>query len=147
MGQRFIFFFFQAEDGIRVPLWARGLGDVYKCQEIEISAALEMVSANVRVSEIVTVRVSVVPVAVAVMDKVSDIEMSAALEMVSANDRVSDIVTVLPFLLLVPLSVFGFFSYFDISASLELVSPNVSVTHIVTATSYINLKLATSVLV
>ena len=24
--------FFQAEDGIRVPLWSRGLGDVYKRQ-------------------------------------------------------------------------------------------------------------------
>ncbi len=24
------FFFFQAEDGIRVPLWSRGLGHVYK---------------------------------------------------------------------------------------------------------------------
>ena len=26
------FFFFQAEDGIRYPLWSRGLGDVYKRQ-------------------------------------------------------------------------------------------------------------------
>ena len=26
-------FFFQAEDGIRDPLWSRGLGDVYKRQE------------------------------------------------------------------------------------------------------------------
>ncbi len=26
----FFFFFFQAEDGIRDPLWSRGLGDVYK---------------------------------------------------------------------------------------------------------------------
>ncbi len=26
------FFFFQAEDGIRGPLWSRGLGDVYKKQ-------------------------------------------------------------------------------------------------------------------
>ena len=25
-------FFFQAEDGIRDPLWSRGLGDVYKRQ-------------------------------------------------------------------------------------------------------------------
>ncbi len=25
-------FFFQAEDGIRDPLWSRGLGDVYKGQ-------------------------------------------------------------------------------------------------------------------
>ncbi len=24
------FFFFQAEDGIRDPLWSRGLGDVYR---------------------------------------------------------------------------------------------------------------------
>ncbi|VTU72688.1 hypothetical protein AMBR_EADFOONE_02821 [Lacticaseibacillus rhamnosus] len=28
----FFIFFFQAEDGIRVPLWSRGLGDVYKRQ-------------------------------------------------------------------------------------------------------------------
>ena len=27
-------FFFQAEDGIRDPLWSRGLGDVYKRQPI-----------------------------------------------------------------------------------------------------------------
>ncbi|VTU72690.1 hypothetical protein AMBR_EADFOONE_02823 [Lacticaseibacillus rhamnosus] len=27
-----MFFFFQAEDGIRDPLWSRGLGDVYKRQ-------------------------------------------------------------------------------------------------------------------
>ena len=27
-----IVFFFQAEDGIRDPLWSRGLGDVYKRQ-------------------------------------------------------------------------------------------------------------------
>ncbi len=27
-----LFFFFQAEDGIRVPLWSRGLGEVYKRQ-------------------------------------------------------------------------------------------------------------------
>ena len=26
------FIFFQAEDGIRDPLWSRGLGDVYKRQ-------------------------------------------------------------------------------------------------------------------
>ena len=26
-------FFFQAEDGIRDPLWSRGLGDVYKRQQ------------------------------------------------------------------------------------------------------------------
>ncbi len=25
-----LFFFFQAEDGIRNPLWSRGLGEVYK---------------------------------------------------------------------------------------------------------------------
>ena len=39
-GQHFFFlyqcwtvsFFFQAEDGIRDPLWSRGLGDVYKRQ-------------------------------------------------------------------------------------------------------------------
>jgi len=29
----FVFFFFQAEDGIRDPLWSRGLGDVYPIQE------------------------------------------------------------------------------------------------------------------
>ena len=29
---RIILFFFQAEDGIRDPLWSRGLGDVYKRQ-------------------------------------------------------------------------------------------------------------------
>ena len=28
----FFVFFFQAEDGIRDPLWSRGLGDVYKRQ-------------------------------------------------------------------------------------------------------------------
>ncbi len=28
----FLCFFFQAEDGIRCPLWSRGLGDVYKRQ-------------------------------------------------------------------------------------------------------------------
>ena len=28
----FSIFFFQAEDGIRDPLWSRGLGDVYKRQ-------------------------------------------------------------------------------------------------------------------
>ena len=28
-------FFFQAEDGIRDPLWSRGLGDVYKRQELQ----------------------------------------------------------------------------------------------------------------
>ena len=28
-------FFFQAEDGIRDPLWSRGLGDVYKRQRRE----------------------------------------------------------------------------------------------------------------
>ena len=27
-------FFFQAEDGIRDPLWSRGLGDVYKRQVV-----------------------------------------------------------------------------------------------------------------
>ena len=27
-------FFFQAEDGIRDPLWSRGLGDVYKRQQL-----------------------------------------------------------------------------------------------------------------
>ncbi len=27
-----VFFFFQAEDGIRDPLWSRGLGDVYEGQ-------------------------------------------------------------------------------------------------------------------
>ncbi len=27
-------FFFQAEDGIRAPLWSRGLGDVYKGQAL-----------------------------------------------------------------------------------------------------------------
>ena len=27
-----VYFFFQAEDGIRDPLWSRGLGDVYKRQ-------------------------------------------------------------------------------------------------------------------
>ena len=27
-----VFFFFKAEDGIRDPLWSRGLGDVYKRQ-------------------------------------------------------------------------------------------------------------------
>ena len=27
-----VIFFFQAEDGIRDPLWSRGLGDVYKRQ-------------------------------------------------------------------------------------------------------------------
>ncbi len=27
-----VYFFFQAEDGIRDPLWSRGLGDVYKGQ-------------------------------------------------------------------------------------------------------------------
>ncbi len=27
-------FFFQAEDGIRVPLWSRGLGDVYQSQDL-----------------------------------------------------------------------------------------------------------------
>ena len=27
-------FFFQAEDGIRGPLWSRGLGDVYKRQPV-----------------------------------------------------------------------------------------------------------------
>ena len=29
------FFFFQAEDGIRDLVWSRGLGDVYKRQELE----------------------------------------------------------------------------------------------------------------
>ena len=28
------YFFFQAEDGIRDPLWSRGLGDVYKRQDL-----------------------------------------------------------------------------------------------------------------
>ena len=27
--------FFQAEDGIRAPLWSRGLGDVYKRQGLQ----------------------------------------------------------------------------------------------------------------
>ncbi len=30
IGVRVCDFFFQAEDGIREPLWSRGLGDVYK---------------------------------------------------------------------------------------------------------------------
>ena len=30
----FLIFFFQAEDGIRDPLWSRGLGDVYKRQSL-----------------------------------------------------------------------------------------------------------------
>ncbi len=34
------FFFFQAEDGIRVPLWSRGLGDVYKRQCLTGAMAL-----------------------------------------------------------------------------------------------------------
>ena len=29
-------FFFQAEDGIRDPLWSRGLGDVYKRQMLRL---------------------------------------------------------------------------------------------------------------
>ena len=29
--------FFQSEDGIRVPLWSRGLGNVYKRQAIPVS--------------------------------------------------------------------------------------------------------------
>ena len=29
-------FFFQAEDGIRDPLWSRGLGDVYKRQSLQL---------------------------------------------------------------------------------------------------------------
>ena len=29
-------FFFQAEDGIRDPLWSRGLGDVYKRQNLRL---------------------------------------------------------------------------------------------------------------
>ena len=33
MLKRRIIFFFQAEDGIRDPLWSRGLGDVYKRQD------------------------------------------------------------------------------------------------------------------
>ena len=30
--------FFQAEDGIRDPLWSRGLGDVYKRQGFEVTS-------------------------------------------------------------------------------------------------------------
>ena len=32
---RLLYFFFQAEDGIRDPLWSRGLGDVYKRQTLD----------------------------------------------------------------------------------------------------------------
>ena len=36
-GVNFVIFFFQAEDGIRDPLWSRGLGDVYKRQLIYVA--------------------------------------------------------------------------------------------------------------
>ena len=35
-----MFFFFQAEDGIRALVRSRGLGDVYKRQQQEISAEI-----------------------------------------------------------------------------------------------------------
>ena len=35
-----MFFFFQAEDGIRDPLWSRGLGDVYKRQDLALKGEL-----------------------------------------------------------------------------------------------------------
>ena len=34
--------FFQAEDGIRDPLWSRGLGDVYKRQHQNVSMSLKL---------------------------------------------------------------------------------------------------------
>ena len=39
-------FFFQAEDGIRDPLWSRGLGDVYKRQGVERLPGLFFASAH-----------------------------------------------------------------------------------------------------
>ena len=42
-------FFFQAEDGIRDPLWSRGLGDVYKRQTLHY-AQLFLIFPNLFVS-------------------------------------------------------------------------------------------------
>ena len=40
-------FFFQAEDGIRDPLWSRGLGDVYKRQGIDHERSVEIGKVHV----------------------------------------------------------------------------------------------------
>ena len=45
-----ILFFFQAEDGIRDPLWSRGLGDVYKRQEFQVLSKFSLVFINTTAS-------------------------------------------------------------------------------------------------
>ncbi len=56
--KRWCFFFFQAEGGIRVPLWSRGLGDLYKIQPVNrLNSSLEESSfaglASISVNEVV----------------------------------------------------------------------------------------------
>ena len=45
-GWDFALFFFQAEDGIRDPLWSRGLGDVYKRQHTHLAPVACVVSCS-----------------------------------------------------------------------------------------------------
>ncbi|WP_234410211.1 hypothetical protein, partial [Campylobacter concisus] len=46
-------FFFQVDDGIRVPLWSRGLGDVYKTQNLSYQMAnINLKSLNFGVNSI-----------------------------------------------------------------------------------------------
>ena len=55
----FVFFFFQAEDGIRDLVRSRGLGDVYKRQDVAItqsSAAREAGRLQREVSQLLPVR-------------------------------------------------------------------------------------------
>ena len=49
----YLFFFFQAEDGIRDLVRARGLGDVYKRQDLARPRRLERIPMGIHVDPVV----------------------------------------------------------------------------------------------